>query len=406
MKSEAGGSVQRRSQITRFFRALFVLSLSVFASLSLMGQDGSSSSDSDELFAQAVQDYTQNRLSQSRTEFEKIRGPHAQEAQQYVAKVKAYIDDMQIAVGIMRRSPDELDATSLEFAIQKYEDALRIKPDGPFSPAQELEKAKALYGQLARQHSEAMETRDRSFCAKALEAAKQLHYKEAARYSCPLANDNPGYSCGGDEAVHMCEQMTDLAENHPAVEESANQGSTPLIDKARAAYEKNDFEKASRLFAKVPGEQKPVADEYLDKISRYHGFMAQAEELNKASAYEEARIAFTNAASIKSDGPANPRVQALLMQLEEGIEQFYSGDYLAATRNLESYAQQNSEKQALAHFYLGACKLARFFITGNEDTSLKQDALHDLTIAKQAGYKAKGQDLSPRILQAYNDLRF
>jgi hypothetical protein len=372
-----------------------------------MGQDGSSSSDSDELFAHAVQDYTQNRLSQSRTEFEKIRGPHAQEAQQYVAKIKAYLDDMQIAVGIMRRSPDELDTTSLEFAIQKYQDALRIKPDGPFSPTQELEKAKALYGQLSQQNREAMETRDRNFCAKALEAAKALHYKEAARYSCPLANDNPGYSCGGDEAVHMCEQMTDLARLEPA----SNQTSTQLsnvssIDKARAAYEKNDFEKARSLFAKVPGEQKPVADEYLDKISRYDGFMAQAEELNKASAYEEARIAFTNAASIKSDGPANPRAQALLMQLGEGIEQFYSGDYLTATRNLENYAQQNSEKQALAHFYLGACKLARFFITGNEDASLKQDALHDLTIAKQAGYKAKGQDLSPRILQAYNDLRF
>jgi uncharacterized protein HemY len=188
--------------------------------------------------------------------------------------------------------------------------------------------------------------------------------------------------------------------------ESSNQSSTPLIDQARAAYEKNDFAKASRLLTKVTGEQRPAADEYLDKISRYNGFMAHADELNKTSAYEEARIAFTNAANIKSDGPGSPRAQALLMQLEEGIDQFYSGNYEPATRNLENYAQQNSEKQALAHFYLGACKLARFFITGNEDASLKQDALHDLTIAKQAGYKAKRQDLSPRILQAYNDLRF
>jgi hypothetical protein len=406
LKSEAGGSVQRRSQIARFFRALSVLSIFVFASLSLLGQDASSSSDSDELFAHAVQDYTQNRLTQSRTEFEKIRGAHAQEAQQYIAKVNAYLEDMRLADSIMHRSRDELDAPNLEFAIQKYEDALKIKPDGPFEPAQRLEVAKTLYGRVAQQLPETMELRDRNFCAKSLEAAKERHYKEAARYSCLVANDNPAYSCGGDEAVHMCEQMTDLAEHHLTSVESSNQSSTPLIDQARAAYEKNDFAKAIRLLAKVTGEQRPAADEYLDKISRYNGLMAQAEELNKASASEEARVAFTNAANIKPDGPGNPHAQASLMQLEEGIEQFYSGDYLAATRNLENYAQQNSEKQALAHFYLGACKLARFFITGNEDASLKQDALHDLTIAKQAGYKAKRQDLSPRILQAYNDLRF
>lgn len=371
-----------------------------------MAQDASSPSDSDELFAHAVQDYTQNRFTQSRTEFEKVHGAQAQQAQQYLAKINAYMEDMQIAVGIMRRSPDELDAPSLEFAIQKFEDALRVKPDGPFAPAQELEKAKALYGQLARQHSEDMETRDRNFCAKTLEAAKEHHYKEAARYGCLVANENPGYPCGGDEAVHMCEQMTDLAETRLPSEESSTQGSIPLIERAKAAYEENDFDKARRLFAKVPDERRPVADDYLDKLSRYQGFMVQANDFDKASAYEDARIAFAKAADIKSDGPGNPRARALLMQLKEGIDQFYSGNYQQATRNLQEYAQQTSEREALARFYLGACKLARFFITGSEDSALKQDALHDLTIAKQAGYKAKGQDLSPRILQAYNELGF
>jgi hypothetical protein len=406
LKSEARQRVLRRPQITRFFRTLSLLSLSVFASVSLMAQEASSSSDSDELFGHAVQDYAQNRFTQSRTEFEKVHGPHAQEAQQYLTKIHAYVEDMQIAVGIVRRSPDELDAPSLEFAIQKFEDALRIKPDGPFAPAQELEKAKTLYGQLARQHSADMETRDRNFCAKALEAAKEHHYKDAARYGCLVANENPGYHCGGDEAVHMCEQMTDLAESHPASEESPTQGSIPLIERAKAAYEKNDFDKARRLFAKVSDEQKPVADDYLDKLSRYQGFMAQANDFDKASAYEDARVAFAKAADIKSDGPGNPRAQALLMQLEEGIDQFYSGNYEPATRNLQDYAQQTSEREALARFYLGACKLARFFIAGSVDATLQQDALHDLTIAKQAGYKAKRQDLSPRILQAYNDLGF
>jgi hypothetical protein len=132
--------------------------------------------------------------------------------------------------------------------------------------------------------------------------------------------------------------------------------------------------------------------------------MSQAEKLGKASSYEDARMAFTNAASIKPDGPGNPHEQALLMELEEGIDQFYSGDYVSATHNLEGYARDSTERAPLVHFYLGASKLARFFVTGSEDASLQQDALNDLKMAKQAGFNAKGQDVSPRILQAYNNL--
>src|ERR1700721_2009115 len=234
---------------------------------------------------------------------------------------------MKNPAGIVRRNSDELDAPSLEYAIQKYEDALRIKPDGPFGPAQALEKAKALYAQVVQQRREGMQARDRNFCEKALETAREHHYQEAVRYSCPLANDDPAYSCGGDEAVHMCEQMSELAKlDTPSAEGPTEINGVRAMDQARAAFEKNDFVKARALLAKAPGEQKSFADEYLDKISRYQGFMAQAEEFDKAAAYEQARMAYASAADIKSDGPGNPRAQALLMQLEEGIEEFYAGD--------------------------------------------------------------------------------
>jgi outer membrane protein assembly factor BamD (BamD/ComL family) len=318
---------------------------------------------------------------------------------------------MQVANGITRRSAAELDASSLEFAIQKYEDALKIKPDGPWHPAQELEKAKALDAQLVQQHAQGLAARDRDFCTKAQAAAQVHHYKEAALYSCPLANDNPAYSCGGDEAVHLCQQMQDLAKAHPQSEFAAENRPSKVpaangtaIDKGIAAYEKNDFENARTLFAHVPPEIKSAADEYLDRISRYQGLMAQAQKFVETGSYDQARTAFTNAASIKPDGPGSPRSQASLMELEEGIDQFYSGDYESATRNLENYARESSEREPLAHFYLGASKLARFFLTGSEDSSLQKDALDELRKAKQAGFKAKGQDVSPRILQAYNDL--
>jgi len=44
-------------------------------------------------------------------------------------------------------------------------------------------------------------------------------------------------------------------------------------------------------------------------------------------------------------------------------------------------------------------------VTGSEDATLQQDAMNDLKQAKQAGFKAATQDVSPKILQAYRDLQ-
>jgi TolA-binding protein len=134
--------------------------------------------------------------------------------------------------------------------------------------------------------------------------------------------------------------------------------------------------------------------------------MAQAAQMSKDSKYGDARAAFTNAANIKADGPGNPGAGVLRMELAEGLEQFYSGHYDAAIQHLEKYAQSTGEKQPLAHFYLGASKLARFYVTGSEDAGLQKDALKDLAEAKQAGFEAESQEVSPKILQAYHDLEF
>jgi len=134
--------------------------------------------------------------------------------------------------------------------------------------------------------------------------------------------------------------------------------------------------------------------------------LTQGEALNRESKYNEAGAAFRNAANIKADGPGSPQTQILSMELLQGMDQFYSGDYTSATQHLETYASESTERQPLAHFYLGASKLARFFLTGSEDASLRQEALNDLKVAKQAGFKITGQDVSPKILQVYKELAF
>jgi tetratricopeptide (TPR) repeat protein len=371
-------------------------------------------SDPDALFNQAVDAYKQNQFTPALQKFQQVSGPHAQEAQQYINKIKSYQEAMSVAKGIMDRTPDERDASSLEYAIQQFEQAIKIKPDGPWQPADQLAKARELKAQVEKAHASLSKTMDAEFCAKALAAAQEHHYKEAAQYSCPLANDNPAYSCGGDDAVHMCQLNTDMAkiekpdrmESTPTAAQPESPAPASTLDKARTAFEQGDFERARTLFQRVDADSKPAAGEFLDEISRYTDAMANGEKLGRAAQYDDARSAFLSAAAIKADGPGDPRSRATTMELFIGLDQFYSGDYASAIQHLQACAHTSPKKQPLIHFYLGASELARFFVTGNEDSTLHEEALNDLKQAKQSGFKTTNQDISPKILQVYKDLSF
>ncbi|HET6175518.1 MAG TPA: hypothetical protein VFE61_01210 [Candidatus Sulfotelmatobacter sp.] len=367
--------------------------------------------DPETLFNQGVAAYNQNQFPQALEKFQKVSGPHAQEAQQYINKMKAYQDAMEVAKSAMDRSPDEQDANNLAFAIQQYEKAIKIKADGPWNPNEKLAKARDMKTAVENAHAAASKAMDTEFCAKALAASQEHHYKEAAQYSCAVANDNPGYSCGGDEAVHVCQLNTDMAKMQgtakiPSGTQPESVASSTGLDKGQAAYNSNDFERARTLLQRVDPGSKPAATEFLDKISRYTDAVANGEKLARGSQYDAARTAFLSAAAIKADGPGDPRNRAATMELFQGLDQFYAGDYPSAIQHLQSCAQAGTQKQPLIHFYLGASELAKFFVTGGEDATLHQEALNDLKLAKQAGFKTTGQDVSPKILQVYKDLSF
>ncbi|HZW05307.1 MAG TPA: hypothetical protein VFF58_00225 [Candidatus Nitrosotalea sp.] len=360
----------------------------------------------DAVFDQAVDAYQRNQFPQALAKFQQVSGAHAPEAQQYITKIKTYQEAMSVAKGIMDRSPDERDASSLQYAIQQYELATRIKPDGPWQPADQLARARELKAQVEKDHAERSKTMDSEFCNKALAAAAEHNYKQAADFACPLANDNPGYSCGGDEAVHMCQVDKDLAKiDRGAPNSQVTTGArSPNLDNARTAWDRNDFNRARTLFQRVDGDGKPAAAEFLDKIARYNAAIANAEKLSRGNQYDQARTAYLAAAAIKSDGPGDPQGRAAAMELLQGLDRFYSGDYAEAIRHLQACTSTATQKQPLVHFYLGASKLGRFFVTGSEDTNLHQDAFNDLKLAKQAGFTAAGKDVSPKILEAYKNL--
>ena len=368
--------------------------------------------DSEALFNEAVDAYNHNLFTQALSKFQQVSGTHSAEAQQYINKIKSYQSAVEVAKSAIERKSDEQDVKNLEYAIHQLQIAISIKSDGPYNVNALLSQARDLKAQVEKQRGDRSKTMDSDYCAKALDAIQNHHYKIAAQFICAVANDNPGYTCGKDEAVHMCTLSNDLAKmdksgTEPVIEASAPAATrTTSLDKARTAYDKNDFEHARPLFQRAEGESKPEADQYLDKIARYTDAMSNADKLGRDAKYDQARTAYLAAAQIKPDGPGDPQNGAARMELFLGLDQFYSGDYASAIQHLQNCVHNGTQKQPLVHFYLGASELARFYVTGSEDTSLRQDAMNDLKQAKQAGFKVAGQDVSPKILQAYKDLSF
>ena len=397
------------------WRATFAVSLLL---LWVLAATAARAQDPDTLFSQAVDAYNKNQFSQAQSKFQQVSGAHAQEAQQYLTKMKAYQDAMEVAKSAMNRTPDEQDANNLAFAIQQIEAAIKIKPDGPWNPTDQLAKARELKAQFEKTHAASSQAMDVQFCANALDAAQKHHFKDAARYSCAVSNDNPGYSCGGDEAVHLCQQNTELAKldktPDTVVEKTTDRGAPPqpepaassALDKAKAAYDANNFDRARTLFQRVDTDSKAAAADYLDRITRYTDTVATAEKQARAAQYEPARASFLAAVAIKPDGPGDPQDRASAMELFLGLDQFYSGDYQSAIQHLQNCAKTGTQKQPLVRFYLGASELGKYYVTGSEDTTLRQEAVNDLKQAKQAGFKITGQDISPKILQVYKDLAF
>ncbi len=404
-----------------FGRLLILILISGFAlgipRAGFAADQASSDSEQQDRFNTAVQAYTKNSFTDARTLFEGVRGSHSEEAKTYLGKIKAYREAMDLADKDMQRSPDELDVGNLDFAIREYQEAIAIKSDGPGDPKGKLDKATSQRARLLQQNGPSTEARKRNFCDKMQKASAARSYDQAKYMACALANDDPAYPCGGYEAVYLCKQMEELAKTGPRLAgnapklpdalpaQTSSEGKTKdPFEKAKAAFDANDFDGARIAFQRVVGDQKAAAQEYLQRIGQYQNSMKQGAKLSQDGKYEEARASYQDAAKIKPDGPGNPQEQAALMTLQLGISEFYGGNYTQASDALAAYVQDNTQKADLAHFYMGASVLARFLLGGSQDGSLREQALSDFRKAKEAGFHPKNLDVSPKILKAYDDL--
>jgi tetratricopeptide (TPR) repeat protein len=408
----------RRTMLTRLLLCLFITGCALATPRPAPAAfQSSSDAEQEDRFNQAVQAYNQNRFTDARTLFEGVKGSHSQEAKKYLDNIQAYRSALTDADSFMNKSSDELDAGNVDFAIKRYQDAIAIKSDGPWSPKEKLQKALDLKARLVQQSRPGTQSRDRGLCDNLLKAIAAKSYEQAKLAACAISHDDPGYSCGGDEALHLCQQMGELATLHPhsrpapenapgaAAPTNPVEGSkTSALEKAKAAFDANDFEKARIAFQQVTGEDKASAQDYIIKISQYQDAMKRAAKSANNSQYEEARAAYQEAAKIKPDGPGSPQEQAGSMALQQALTQFYAGNYGNAHESLAAYVQDYTTKANLAHFYMGACELSRFFLAGSQDGSLREEALNDFRKAKEAGFEPKNLEVSPKILKVYEEL--
>jgi tetratricopeptide (TPR) repeat protein len=88
------------------------------------------------------------------------------------------------------------------------------------------------------------------------------------------------------------------------------------FDDAVGAYQSNNFNSAKSLFGQISGRREGEARNYLNKIREYEQAMGEGDRLASASNFRGALQSFNDAATIKPDGPGDPRGKAQRMQTE------------------------------------------------------------------------------------------
>lgn len=100
-----------------------------------------------------------------------------------------------------------------------------------------------------------------------------------------------------------------------AKEREASAGAEAAVnqkfDQAVQAYNRNDFNGARSLFSQVTGGSRAGdAQNYLNRMKQYDAAMAEGERLASAKNYKAAQGSYNEAATLKGDGPGDPRGKA------------------------------------------------------------------------------------------------
>lgn len=92
--------------------------------------------------------------------------------------------------------------------------------------------------------------------------------------------------------------------------------------------------------------------------------------------------------------------------LRSGLQAYFEGKYDEAERLLSDYLSNSGKKQALAYFFRGATRSARYFLSGEKDASQKQRAQEDFRAAQKDNRRFRPPEkyVSPKVLALYAEV--
>jgi len=303
-------------------------------------------------FDQGIQAFNRNDFGGARNLFNQVSGSREGEAKNYLNRILKYEQAMN--------EGDRLSAAkNFNGAVQAYEDAARLKSDGPGDPQAKVQGARTA---LAAASAPAPTT---TAPAPSTTAATT----PAATPSRPVDTGPP--------VVKPPERK---------VEEAVKAPSLPAVDVARLQREAEA--------AKGRGDIATAKGKYLAILSvepNNRTVRLALETLPKESTAEKQQ------ASSEAD-----------VLLAKAITEFYQGLYTDAEVHIRDYLNFNGGKVGLSNFFLGASRLTRFYLNGAraDDRRLYTDAQAAFRLAKQTGgFKAPDEKyLSPKILEAFAEV--
>src|SRR3954466_12345400 len=111
---------------------------------------------------------------------------------------------------------------------------------------------------------------------------------------------------------HVAEAQTYISTKIPQAKSAAANASNDSamaakFDQGVAAYQRNDFSAAKSALNGISGKHQSEAQTYLQKIRNYEQAYSEGDSLANAKNYKGAVNSYSEAASVKGDGPGDPR---------------------------------------------------------------------------------------------------
>lgn len=356
-------------------------------------------------FQEGMKAFNEGRFDDAKQKFQNVRtGPRAEAAKQYV------ISRIPSAIRAAEEKEKQAATAGAEAAAnQKFEQGVQAYNRNDFNSARGLfqgvsgsRKGDAdNYLNRMKQFESAMAEGDRLAAAKNYKAA-QGSYNEAAT----LKGDGPGNP--RDKST----QMATLASGSAAPPVTAT--ATPAPPPIRTPTTTTPPVVRAPVAAAVKEPSRPKVDvarllaEAADAKARGDIGSAKSKYIAVLAADErnaQARIGLETLP--KETGPTQKRASSEAdVMLAKGIREFYQGLFEKAETHISDYLDVNGSKTGLSHFYMGASKLTRFYLSGERDAGLKRDADAAFRLAKNtSGFRPPGESyLSPKILKAYQDV--